>query len=365
MPPKLNFAVLGSGNGGRAFCGQIAQKGYPVVMYEPLEETPDHLRLKEKPEMFLKGDITAGGKLGGVTLDIKEAVGDADVIFIVVPSFAHSPIFQTMMPHLKDGQHVIIVPGNFGSFFLKKMIANSGVNPNISISETSSLPYACRISDYNTVMIHKKKFQMKIATSPGEKNQAVLDIMNDVFSDTVRFFAGSNLLEMDLDNINYTLHPLPALLNYGDIEKNPETFRHYVDGLTPLISEQMMKMDEERLAIGKAFGLALLSTMDQLMMYYGQNESKTYYEYVNSRESPYKDIVGHNVKSRYLTEDVPGLHVPTVELANLVGAEMPITELCVKLSSLLHGVDYASEGTTLEKLGIAGKTVEEIVKLAS
>jgi hypothetical protein len=39
--------------------------------------------------------------------------------------------------------------------------------------------------------------------------------------------------------------------------------------------------------------------------------------------------------------------------------------LCVKLSSLLHGVDYASAGTTLEKLGIAGKTVEEIVALAS
>ena len=161
MHKKLNFVVLGSGNGGRAFCGQIAHKGYPVVMHEPLEETPDYLRLKEKPEMFLKGDITAGGKLRGVTMDIKEAVGDADVIFIVVPSFAHSPIFQTMLPHLKEGQHVIIVPGNFGSFFLKKMISNSGVNLNISISETSSLPYACRISDYNTVMIHKKKFQMK------------------------------------------------------------------------------------------------------------------------------------------------------------------------------------------------------------
>jgi len=365
MQKKLNFAVLGSGNGGRAFCGQIAQKGYPVVMYEPLEETPNYLRLKEEAAIFLKGDITAGGKLRGVTMDIKEAIDDADVIFIVVPSFAHPHIFQTMVPHLKNGQHVIIVPGNYGSFSLKEMISNSVVNPNISISETASLPYACRISNYNTVMIYKKKFQMKIATSPVDKNQAVLDIMNDVFSDTVRFFAGSNLLEMDLDNINYTLHPLPALLNYGDIEKNPETFRHYVDGLTPLISEQMMKMDEERLAVGKALGLTLLSTMDQLMMYYGQNKSKTYYEYVNSRESPYKDIVGHNVKSRYITEDVPCLHVPALKLANLVGVEMPITELCVKLSSLLHGVDYASEGTTLEKLGITDKTVEEIIAIAS
>jgi opine dehydrogenase len=86
MHKKLNFAVLGSGNGGRAFCGQIAHKGYPVVMYEPLEETEDYLKLKDEKKMMLSGDISVGGNLQGVTMDIKKAVTDADVIFIVVPS---------------------------------------------------------------------------------------------------------------------------------------------------------------------------------------------------------------------------------------------------------------------------------------
>lgn len=363
MARPLNFAVLGSGNGGRAFCGQIAHRGYPVVMYEPLEETADFLKLKEEKQMFLAGDISAGGRLRAVTMDIQEALGGADVIFVVVPSFAHPPIFRRMIPHLKDGQHVVIVPGNYGGFLLKKMMADAGTNPNISISGTASLPYACRISDYNTVMIYKKKFQLKIGTSPAEASQTVLDVMNDVFSGYIDFIAGSNLLAIDLDNINYTLHPLPVLLNYGNIEMNPQTFRHYIDGVTPLISEQMMKMDQERLAIGKALGLELMSAMDQLMMYYGRNECSTYYEYVNSAESPYKDIIGHNVRSRYIAEDVPCLHVPAVELAHLAGVDVPIAELCVRLSSLLHGVDYAAEGTTLAKLGLNGKTAAEIVAL--
>ena len=365
MKTKLKYAVLGSGHGGRAVCGQIAQKGYPVMMYEPLEETEDYLKIRKEKEMFLDGDIRAGGKLSGATLDIEEAVKDTHVILIVVPSFAHKPIFAKLVPHLVDGQHVIIVPGNYGGLRLKKMMSDRGIRPNITISETVSLPYACRIRTYNTVMIYKKKFRLKIATSPNGDNPEVVDIMNDIFADHVHFISAKNLLEVDLDNPNQTLHPLPVLLNYGSIEKHPDTFRHYMDGITPLISENMLHMDEERLAIGKALSLELMSTLEQLKMYYGDNDAETYYDYVNSPQSPYTDVIGHNVRSRYLTEDVPGLNVPAMQLATKAGVETPIIELTVRLASWLHGVDYISTGTNLEKIGIAHKTPEEIVSLTA
>lgn len=365
MEKTLNFAVLGSGHGGRAVCGQIADQGYPVVMYEPLEETEDYLKIKTEKEMFLDGDIRAGGKLGGATMDIEEALKDTNVILIIVPSFAHIPIFERMVSHLKDGQHVIIMPGNYGGLRLKKMMNDRGIKKEITISETASLPYACRISAYNTVMIYKKKSRLKMASSPRQNNQEALDIMNDIFADYVNFFGGENLLEVDLDNPNQILHPLPVLLNYGDIERNPETFRHYIDGITPLIAEKMMHMDEERLAIGRAFSLKLSSTMEQLKMYYGHNDTNTYHEYSNSSESPYKDVVGHNVRSRYLTEDVPGLNVPALQLAQKAGIETPIIELTIRLTSWLHDVDYVSKGTTLDKLGVADRMPEEIVGLTS
>ncbi|MGD8990077.1 MAG: NAD/NADP octopine/nopaline dehydrogenase family protein [Desulfobacterales bacterium] len=365
MNKKLTYAVLGSGHGGRAVCGQIAEKGYPVMMYEPLEQTVDFLKIKQEKEMFLDGDIRAGGKLSGATMAIEEAVKDTNVILIVVPSFAHKPIFEKLIPHLMDGQHVMIVPGNYGGLLLKKMMSDRGIERSITISETVSLPYACRISTYNTVMIYKKKSHLKIATSPGGDNPEAVDIMNDIFAGHVNFFPGKNLLEVDLDNPNQTIHPLPVLLNYGSIENNPETFRHYMDGITPLISEKMMHMDEERLAIGNAFRLELMSTLEQLKMYYGENDAKTYYEYVNSPQSPYTDVIGHHVRSRYLTEDVPGLNVPAMQLAEKAEVQTPIIELTVRLTSWLHNMDYVSTGTNLEKLGIADKTPEEIVSLTA
>jgi len=365
MQNNLKFAVIGSGHGGRAICGQIAEKGYSVVMYEPLEETEDYIKIRKEKEMFIDGDIRAGGKLSGATMDIEKAVKDANVLLVVVPSFAHKPIFEKLVPTLKDSQHVIIVPGNYGGLLLKKMMIDLGVTKKITISETVSLPYACRIFTYNTVWVYKKKSNLKIASSPSCNNHEAISIMNDIFGGYVTFIPAKNLLEVDLDNPNQTLHPLPVLLNYGAIEKKSDTFRHYMDGITPLISEKMMDMDKERLAIGSALSLALTPILEQLKMYYGQNDAKTYYEYVNSPESPYKDVVGHNVRSRYLTEDVPGLNVPALQLAEKVGVEMPIIELTIRITSWLHDVDYVLKGTTLEKLGIANKTSEEIVALTA
>jgi len=365
MNQMLTYAVLGSGHGGRAVCAQIAAKEYPVIMYEPLAETGDYLKIKAGKEMFIKGDMTAGGRLSGATMDIGEAVENAAVILIVVPSFAHQPIFDRLVPHLKDHQHIIIIPGNYGGLRLKKMMFDQGMEKNITISETASLPYACRIVSYNTVLIYKKKYRLDIASSPGEKNAEAIDMMNDLFSGYVKFTRAGHLLEMDLDNPNQTLHPLPVLLNYGDIEKHPDTFRHYMDGITPYISDLMMRMDAERLGIGKALGLQLTPVLEQLKMYYGGNDAKTVYEYVNSPESPYTDIIGHHVKSRYLTEDVPGLNVPALQLAGKVDLAAPATETTVRLTSLLHDVDYVSTGTTLDKLGIDHLSPEEIVALTA
>jgi len=362
---SMRLAVLGSGNGGRAFTAQCAAKGFAVTMYEPLEETEDYRRLREAGEMFMQGDIECGGKIAGVTMDMGEAAGNADAIFVVVPSFAHEPIFSKLIPHLRDGQHVFVVPGNYASFLLRKMMREAGCKAKITISETASLPYACRIARFDTVRIHKKKFRMKLGTWPLENNSEALEIISNVFSGYVEFFpAAGGVLETDLDNINYTLHPMPILLNFGDIEKNPTTFRHYMDGITPLVSEKMMQMDEERLAAGNKLGLDLMSTMDQLKMYYGHNETKTIYEYVNSPESPYTDFVGHSVKSRYLTEDVPFCMVPGMLMGRMAGLPMPVVDLVVRTASFLHDTDYVARGHTMEHLGLQDMTPEQISEYA-
>lgn len=357
---KEKIAVLGSGNGARAVCAQIGFRGYDVVMWEPLEETDDYKRLKQEKRLFLSGDIVLEGKIKEVTMDIAEAIKDAVAIFIVVPAFAHEPIFKKMISYLKSGQHIVIMPGNYGCFKLRKMLNDTGLDVDISITETASLPYACRITSYNEVRVFKKKNKLHMATSPCSYFKQMFSLLQDIFNPYVEMLECDKILNIDLSNSNFTLHPLPVLLNYGAIEQNPKTFRHYIDGITPEISKLMKKMDDERLAIGKAYGVDLLDTLEQLKIYYGWNDSTSYYEYVHSPESPYYDLIGHNIKSRYLTEDVPQVLVPAYLLAKKADLNVPVVEISIRLASYLHGVDYLKEGTTLAKLGFDKLSVEEI-----
>ncbi len=365
MKSGYTFTVLGSGNGARAWCAQIAAKGYPVSMWEPLEATDDYKKLREERNIRLTGDMELGGRLANVTMDIREAMEGADFVLVVVPSFAHEPIFRKMIPCLRDGQKIVVVPGNFAAFRLMKMMREAGISRRISISETASMPYACRISAFNSVTVYKRKLKLQLATSPSSDAAVVRDALNDVFRGYVEYVAADNLLAIDCDNINYTLHPFPVLLNYGAIECNPKTFRHYIDGITPLISQQMELMDEERLDAGKKLGLKLQGVLSQLKMYYGTNDSMSLFEYVHSPESPYFDLVGQNVRSRYITEDVPGVIAPFVQLASKAGITLPIADLVVRLSSRLHGVDYYTTGTTLDKLGIRDLNLDAIKAMVS
>ncbi len=362
MEATYRFAILGAGNGGKALAGHISTRGHRVGLFEGLEPDEAFLQLGEEKEIFLEGDIETGGHLDRVTTDMEEAVSDADVILVVVPAFAHEPMFERLVPLLRDGHRIVLIPGNYGGILLRKMMHERGVRKDISISETASLPYACRATSYNTVMIHKAKKVLKIATYPTKSNREIMGMMNTIID---IFIHAENILEVSMDNFNCILHTLPFLLNIGAIEKNPDTFSHYLDGITPVICEKMEKMDEERLAIGQAYSLNLIPSLDQLKMYYGENSSTNILEYVNSDQSPYKEIIGHSLYSRYITEDVPYLVVPTMLLGEKVGVKAPLFRMCVDLASELHNVDYVQCGHDLRHLGIAEMSRDELLAWVS
>ena len=197
------FAVLGCGNGGKAVAAELASNGVDVAIYEAIPND-GFRKLQQAKKITLIGMMDLTADIAMVTDDLAQAIEGREMILVVVPSFAHESIFRQLVPLLKDGQNIVVIPGNYSTFLLKQLMKEFDNQVNVTISETVSLPYACRATDYHTVDIYKKKNYLKLGTSPAIKNQEILDSFNEALN---MFRPATNVLEVALDNPNFIVHP--------------------------------------------------------------------------------------------------------------------------------------------------------------
>jgi opine dehydrogenase len=66
------------------------------------------------------------------------------------------------------------------------------------------------------------------------------------------------------------------------------------------------------------------------------------------------------LKHRFIEEDVEFGLVPFSSLGGMYGVDTPTINSLIHLSSLLNKKNYWSTGATVDKLGIAGLTLEEL-----
>ena len=71
-------------------------------------------------------------------------------------------------------------------------------------------------------------------------------------------------------------------------------------------------------------------------------------------------IVSLPIWNRYLTEDCPNGLVPWSELGKLCGVPTPTMDAVISIYSLVHERNWRGTGIDLDRLGLAGMTVEEI-----
>lgn len=119
-------------------------------------------------------------------------------------------------------------------------------------------------------------------------------------------------------------------------------------------------MDLERLSVGKAYNFKLRTELEAMNALYASNY-ETVYEFNRASTTHVKISSSPNSsKARYITEDVPYLLVPCYEFAKKAGIKVPIVESCIHIASAYNDEDYFATGRTLEKMGLADLTVEEI-----
>lgn len=362
------ISVIGAGNGGVTAAYHFAKIGHDVCIYDnpkfdqqikAIKETGGIQALAEEHdyEMILPGF----SKIEKATTDMKEAMDFADIFVMICPSFAQEILFESMIPFLKDGQTVVIMPGNYGGLVLNNQLQKSGkAGTKITFVDAISIPWACRISSPGiiTIMGLKKFLPLSIFSENGSI-EGVDKQLEEIMPIPIEVL--DNPIVAGLENINFGGHPLLTTLNMGILENFDGNFNYYKDCCSPATANAAAKMDKERLSVGECLNLKLRTELEAMNALYDSNY-ETVYDFNRDSTTHAKITSGpDSSKSRYITEDVPYLLVPCFELAKLCGIKVPIVESCIHIASAYNDANYFESGRTIEKMGFDNLTKEELL----
>jgi opine dehydrogenase len=363
---KPRLTIIGSGNAGLAAAYHFGLRGNDVCLYgspgfdEPLRQIHD------------RGGVQALETLEGASLafpgfqpvalltdSVAEAVAYADILIMPVPSYAQEVLFRLMLPHLRNGQTVFLMPGNFGSLALTKVKNDEGYRDlDLTFLDAISIPWACRITGEAEIAIFGMKKYLPVAALPAKRTQEMIGRLEEMMP--LPLTPLENVIAAGLDNINFGGHPLMTVLNIGLLENFSGKFDYYRDCCSPATARAVAVMEEERLAVGCALGLRLVPELEAMNRLYGLL-CRSVYEF-NRSSTTHGAIHGapDSSRHRYIIEDVPYLLVPCHGLGKLAGVPTPVVDSCIHLAGTFNETDYLAKGRTREKMGLKGLTIPEI-----
>lgn len=351
----MKIAIIGAGNGGQTMAGHLAMMGYNVSLYDI-----DHFKmddLRQKGSIILEGRLHGIGKISCITTDIAEAVKGAEIIMITTVANAHHAVATSLAPLLVDEQIIVLNPGRTcGALVFKQSLKETNCKARIYLAEAQTLIYACRVIENGHVNVIGIKDEVLFAGLPAKDTDYILQKLNPIFP---CFKKAANVLRTSLENIGAMFHPCVLLFNAATIERN-ETFWFYRD-ITEQVAGFIERFDAERLAVGNAYGIELLSVKEWIKFAYKDTKGESLCERMRNNPA-YHDIKSPStIFTRQLTEDIPTGVLPIWELGNAAGVKTPLLQSMVYTCEALLGIDLHSEGRSLKNLGMAGMNKDEIL----
>ncbi|TVR10984.1 MAG: hypothetical protein EA385_02110 [Salinarimonadaceae bacterium] len=353
----MKITVAGGGNSAQTMAADLALLGHDVTLFDLPEYASSIAAAMSSFTLEKYGSIDTRGptglaRLANVTTDLGEAIDGAEAIFIAVPAYAHPTFFEAIGPHLRPGQIVAIMPGNWGAYRLRRHLLSRGLGEGVYVAETDLCMHICRAAEPflgpGKVRVVLERGAVRLAAVPRADTAHVMERLSPVYP--VLQAAGS-VLETSINNSNIIAHGPLVLMNAGWLEHTGGDFMIYRDGVTPSVGRVTDAIAKERDAVAHLFGFPILSTRN------------TYEDTRNARWVLDPCEIGPpDLKHRYISEDIPFGLVPLSSIASTLGLQLPVTNAMIEISNVSNEVDYWADGLTIETLGLPRGGSAEILE---
>lgn len=355
----MKIAVLGSNDNALAVAFEWASKGHNIYMYDLPDSAETISDISTLGGIYSVGQLEGFQKISYAGGDLEMVLAGADIIFVVEPANRIADIGQACTNYMIDGQCYVVMPSTgMGALAFKNALGLAIDDTRVIVAETHTVPYISRIVGRGKISVfYKLESGYKVAAIPRNKSAKIYELLKPVFTGIEK---AESVLQTTLQNCNPVTQPVITTLNAALIERTQGDFFFYNDGVTPAVAKIMKIIDNERIAIGKALGLEIESSVD-LGVRQGIIESAEYESgYSNSHEFD-RIIAQTSLDYRFYTEDVGFTMIFWIELAEKIGVPVPMmTAISVIVSGILQK-DFRKESSrTLEHLKLSGYSLEEL-----
>lgn len=376
------IAVLGAGAVGKAVAGECALAGNAVRVCDlPPFSDSTLFGMAERGLKFYGGQLNLYGfeRSGQATFDrvttsVAEAVNGAGIVILTTPSLGHRAFFEQLIPALEDGMVIHIIPDNFGTLLLRKMMREAGCQKDVVIGGWSSSPYGSRVDIKGGVVlpsirVYYRAITLRGAALPMTDNEDFLQSTKfigafDCINQGDGVVAGQTVMDTGFSNVNPVLHCPGVILGVGVMEnwgviygEEKYDFSIYSHAYCPSISRVQYRLYQEQCALAEAMGVGIQHFEKKQFFsrenilgceYMGEDYEIPFeeHDYIQYGTGPF------TIQNRYITEDIPvGCHVYH-ELGKKFGVPTPIVDSLIHLACTMAEKDFFETGYTLDYLDI-------------
>jgi len=385
------IAILGAGGVGKTMAGDSALAGAEVRLWEQESFKKNFVNIE-------RGITIAGGqfnyysfersgiaKVAMATTDMAEAVKGAGNVIIATVAMAHEAIFKELIPLLEDGQIVHLVPDNYGSLLLRRMMHEMGCTKKVIVGGWATAPYGVRIVvrggvTTNTCKINDRVTFLRGAALPDCDTEEFLASAStipafDACTTGDGYQRANTVIDANLSNVNPVIHVPGTVLavstmeNFGTVlGQDPKNYSLYGFGLCPSIAEVQSVFWEEEKAIAAAMNVDVCTVNYEDFFSRTTMYGKEYMgpDFAVPFTEKYENFFGDgpfSLENRYITEDVPvGCYVYQ-QLGRKYNVPTPTIDCMIYLANIMIKRNLIEESKyTLEYLGIGHMNDEQLQK---
>jgi opine dehydrogenase len=355
---KPKVAVLGGGNGAFAMASDLALQGFEVRMWTKRFE--EFSEIKKTHTIKVSGPLIQGNaRISIITDQIEVAIKGADLICSPIPAFTQITVAESVAPFIEDGQVIFLSPGTFGSYLMAKHLKEGARKKEIAIAETGTLPYLTRKISPHESRIVVRACHLPTGVFPARKTEEAIEKIRAVFPSVHPI---ENALSAALMNAGPVLHSPLIVLNTGPIE-SPAPYDIHNEGTTQGIRRVIQLLDEERIAVRKAFGFK--ANHYPLEDYYNEASVNEWMYPRVSKKLLMESGLWHekiDYKHRYVREDIGCGLAFLISAADYIGTHVPIARALIHLAGAIAETDFMEIGRTFKSLGLSEMSVSNLGK---